>query len=88
MESGMLQDQPHHSQWSEVLHSPHAGPASHPHHCSGHSGLLMSSCGIKLTNHTLEWSHHEHVDGLQFKSVNYQETSQVHLTTFMSEKTI
>ena len=38
MASGLLQDQPHHSQRTEVLHPTHVGPASDPHHSSGHSG--------------------------------------------------
>ena len=38
MDCWMLQDQPHNSFWSEVLHPPHAGPAPHPHHCPGHPG--------------------------------------------------
>ena len=62
--------------------------------CLSSLSLLWSfrSVNVKLWDQTdqsyVEWSHHEHVDGLQFKSVNYQETSQVHLTTFISEKTI
>ena len=42
MASGMLQDQPHHSQRTEVLHPTHVGSASDPHHSSGHSGTKMS----------------------------------------------
>ena len=60
MAGGVLQDQPHYSKWTEVLHPAHVGPATDPHHCPGHP----------------ERRHHEHLDGLLQQGVHHQEAGE------------
>ena len=60
LESGVLQHQPHHTQWSEVLHPAHVGPATDPHHSPGHP----------------EQRDHEHLAGLPVQGVHHQEAGE------------
>ena len=60
VEGWLLQYQSNHSQWPEVLHPPHVGPALDTHHGPGHT----------------EQRDHEHLAGLPVQGLHHQEAGQ------------